>query len=241
MVRNSTLMFYARPSKNFFFRRLEKELAKERGGLALDAASAAMKNRPMFKTAGYVGLDRDEAALRRGLEMYRSTDTLGLLCDLTKLSALPEGVFDLIASTNTLDHLKPAEAEQAVRNFIRLLKPRGTLLCQMSISARTDAIAAALRKEFQSVKTIYYTNPFSAAYEKLFETEEGELGYHPFASSRPMRFFSFVISLLEYPISLFAILNRQVFFVCRGKKGGAVSVFDPAKLLPLGDRLYRCS
>src|SRR3989338_6413178 len=115
-------MIYARPSKNFFFRRLARELMQERGDIGIDAASASMKNRFMFKTKRYIGIDRDEQALKAGLQKH-GENTLGIVADLTRLSPLSSGSVSLIVSTNTLDHLAPADADAAIRFFFRILAP----------------------------------------------------------------------------------------------------------------------
>jgi len=51
--------FMVRPSKSFLFDVLEKELKTITCGIGLDAASAHFKNRRMFKTDQYYGLDID--------------------------------------------------------------------------------------------------------------------------------------------------------------------------------------
>ena len=62
--------FMVRPSKSFLFDRLEKELGKTKTGVGLDAGSATFKNRPMFKTGTYIGLDIDKQRVETGLKRY---------------------------------------------------------------------------------------------------------------------------------------------------------------------------
>lgn len=233
------MRFYARPSKTFFFNLLARTLSKYEEGAALDAASANFKNRRLFFTERYVGLDVDENALKEGLKKFPDRRNIGIVGDMNALGALPAGSFSVVVSTNTLDHLPAREIDSVIASLSRLVSSGGALFLQLSLSNLGENTVAALKETWRSVRVRYYKNLLSDSYEKLFE-RDGDLGYHPLASSRPFLLLSFLLSRLEYVTGFFPRLNKQAFVVCTGKKeAGADGVFDVGVLQKIGDRLYK--
>ena len=245
------MRLYARPSKTFFFNMLARKLSGFSKGIALDAASANFKNRRLFETEGYVGVDLDAEAVKEGLKKYPDQRNVGIVGDMNALGALPAGSFSLVVSTNTLDHLHAREIEPAIAALARLTSSDGMLFLQLSLPNLGDNTVSALKRTFKSVRVRYYRNKLSNLYEKIFE-RDGELAYHPIASSRPFLALSFLLSRLEYLTGFFPRLNMQAFIICTGKpphqstganwcggEKGADGTFDTSKLQKIGNRLYK--
>lgn len=220
---------YIRPSKNFFFPILAKEIAKTTSGIGLDAGCADMKNRPMFKTNFYVGLDLDLALLEIGKGKY--PEAFRLWRNLSVPIQCPSGSFDLVVCTNTLylfaPYLHPKNGytlstrNAIINNLVDVT--RETLILEMP---RAEPIPYALFQDFHSVKKIYYKNFLSLAYEKLFE-RNGNLGEHPIAGLKPFRALSWLISRLEYLSCHIPALNQNVLIIARGRNQSlAINVKD---------------
>src|SRR3989338_6326754 len=99
--------FMVRPSKSFLFDMLERQLRNTAGDIGVDAGAADLKNRKMFKTQKYFGLDIDLDGLRKGVQKHSDGATFGILADLTKLDALPDNSVDVVVTTNP-QHCNPA-------------------------------------------------------------------------------------------------------------------------------------
>jgi hypothetical protein len=217
---------------------LEKKLSGLNLAVGLDAGSAGFKNRKMFKTGKYFGLDINLPALKKGLEKYNSADTFGILGDLVKLDFLPANSVDVVVSTNTLYSLPLEKRIMAIRQLCRLTVPLGYLFCQLSVDEELDEALKVFEKNFKNIKKVYFKNPLSLAYESIFE-KNGFLGSHPLAGTRPFLLFAWLISRLEYLTGDFRSLNKQVFIICTGKNNsGGKNDFDLSKIPKIEDRLY---
>lgn len=227
-----------RPSKTFLFNYLEKKLSRLNLAIGLDAACADFKNRRLFKTDKYFGLDINSSALKKGLRIYNSANTFGILCDLEKLDLLPADSVDVIVSTNTLYFLPMEKRIKAIQHLFRLTAPSGYLFCQLPVDEELGEVLEILEKKFKNVKKVYFRNPLSRAYESIFK-KNGIFGSHPIMEARPFRFFAWLISLSEYLTSGFSSLNEQVFIVCSDKNsGGERNDFNLSKIAKIEDRLY---
>ena len=210
-----------RPSKMFLYEVLARELGKARSGYGLDAAAADMKNRWMFKTDAYVGLDIDAARLEAGLRRAGPGPAAWALeADMTGRVPLPDGFFQAVVSSNTLYCLSEPARLAAIAELARLTAPGGVLLCETPID---DDAARLLAEAFRDVHAVYFKNPFSRFYERLFEDDRGWLGSHPIAGARPFRLLAWLISRLEYLTAGSRSMNAHVLYVCRGKKGAAAA------------------
>jgi hypothetical protein len=229
---------YIRPSKNFIFPVLQKELSKIKGKIGLDAASAGMKNRHMFKTNMYIGLDIDRTSLEIGLKKYPDSKTFGLYTDIANLDAVTKNSVDIVVSTNTLDYLPLQKRLRAIAGLSRITTPEGSLVCELSLSANFDEELKLLENNFNSVKKIYYKNFISYVYEHLFE-KDGYLGSHPIAGFMPFRILSWLLSRLEYLTCSFRIQNHHALLICKNKKTtDQRQEFDFENLQKISDRLY---
>ncbi len=225
--RTNNLM--ARPSKTFLFEIFEKEIIGWNFGTALDAGSADFKNRRMFKTERYFGLDIDEAALKKGLKKYSGGGSQAILGDLLDLNQLPEASLELAAATNVLDHFQTAVREKVIKNLIYLVKPGGQLIFNAAQNDIYPDLVKNLKDNFGKVAIIYYRNIFSRLYEKIFEDKNGCLGSHPIAGGKIFRLITWLISRLEYLTCHFPRFNVRVLVICREKKDfGVKNEFRPA-------------
>jgi hypothetical protein len=233
---------YTRPSKNFFFSLLKSELAKTKKGVAVDAGSAGMKNRAMFLTDIYIGIDINIELLKKGLQKENSENTLGLVADITKLDLLPSNFANVVASSNTLYCLPSEKIPETIKSLLRIITVGGSLLYQIlnGKDLKFEKTVSELTKQFETVKVIYYKNFISNFYEKIFE-RNGNLGNHPVAGTRPFLFLSFLISRLEYLTCKIPFLNKEIFVICSNKinNGLPTQSFDISKLPKIIDRLYK--
>jgi SAM-dependent methyltransferase len=230
--------FLVRPSKSFLFDILEKELKSADFGVGLDAAAAGMKNRHMFKTDMYVGLDINQAQLEAGLKKYRDAETIGLCGDITNLNGIPSNSIDVVASTNTLYVLPAKKRILAIKELSRITAPQGTFICEVFLTDNFNEELKLLESNFKYIKKMYYKNIVSYTYEHFFE-RNGNLGFHSIASLLPFRIFSWLLSRLEYLTCLFRPLNRHALLICRDKKTDSQKQkFDFKNLHKISDRLY---
>lgn len=228
-----------RPSKTFQFDLLEKELAKIKGEIGIDAAAQNMKNRRMFKTEKYIGIDISLPFLQAGIRRHGgpSTNTFGILGDLAKLEKLPEGIADAVVSTNTLYILKGTQRTAAVEHLCRLTSPCGTLICDAAVGEELNEILAIAAKNFGDIKIIYTDNIFSRAYERMFE-KNGYLGSHPVAGSKPFLLLSWFISRLEYMTQFFKSLSCGALIICAKKLSDKKQPFDISHLPLIETSIY---
>lgn len=229
--------FCLRPSKTIQFDILEKELGTLKGETGIDAAAESMKNRKMFNTKNYFGIDINLPLLKKGVETHDPANTFGILADLAKLDKLPEGSADVIVSTNTLYILKGENRKAAIAHLCRLTAPHGTLICDSAIGKDLDGILTVANKNFRNVKIIYFDNIFSRAYEKIFE-KDGYLGSHPVAGSKPFLLLSWLISRLEYITRFFKGLNNYSVIICKEKHSKNQQPFTVAALPLIDKNIY---
>ena len=202
----------ARPSKIFLFNILESELKKVMSGDGLDAASADFKNRQFFKTDKYYGLDIDLLALERGINRYDDGKTFGILADMTKLDKIPGSTFNVVVSTNTLDHFVD-KAPRTVAELCRVVAPNGTIILHMAINSDIRQILATVRQSFATTKVVYLKNPISKLFESIFETGNGFLT----GRSKLFQLVAWIISRTEYITYHFHFMNEQVAIVGHDK------------------------
>ena len=234
------MTFAIRPSKNFLFGKLKRELARFTVGVAVDAASADFKHRKKFRTHAYYGLDTDRAALQRGLARQQPSNTFGVQADITRLERLPGGSADVVVSTSTLYHLPDAEhMDQALGALIRIVKPGGSFLFDLLADASLARALALVRPEFARARVFYFKNALSRAYERLFEQgPDGNLGTHPIAGRLPMRIIAFVIGLTEYLTCHAPGPRKHAFVIADNKRGGEAHAFDLAHLPQIAPGLF---
>jgi len=210
--------FMIRPSKTFLFDQLEKELKKSRGKIGLDAGSADMKNRWMFKTEKYFGMDIDLESLHRGMSRYRNDrGTFAIHADLRNLNKFSTDSVDVVVSTNTVHNWFDHEMRIEILNHLsRITSSQGRFICELYLDNDFDKYVEVLKFHFKNVKVMYYKNPFSRAYELIFEINT-HLGSHPIAGKKPMRLMAWFISRLEFLTCKFSSINRHGFIVCSEK------------------------
>lgn len=211
------MIFLTRPSKCFVFDILKKELKKYTEGAGLDVGASSMKNRRLFKTDEYYGLDNNLGSLEKGLKIYNSKNTFGILADMTKLNNLTDGSFNVIVSTNTLYVLPANQRQSVISELCRLTSSQGCLIFELPLDKYIDDYFKIAKFNFKKVEIIYYRNIFSRFYESFF-VKNGSLGYHAIASTRPFRFIAWLISRLEYLTCFFPFLNRHILLICVYKK-----------------------
>lgn len=231
------MTIYLRPSKTFFFNFLKKEIQTVRDGIGLDAACAGMKNRHMFKTASYFGVDINLELIKNGLSKYQDSSTFGIFADMSRLDPIPEGSVDLVVSSNTLYTITDAQRLEAIQHLIRITAPTGKLILEVLIGNNFETIQKLTANAFEQVHIVFYQNFLSLAYEKIFE-RNGNLGSHPVAGSKPFLMLSWLISRLEYLTRYFKFFNKHVVFVCTHKKSQIKNEFDLKNLPVLSDKIY---
>jgi SAM-dependent methyltransferase len=209
--------FCVRPSKSFLFDILEKKLSTITSGIGLDAAAAGLKNRKMFKTDKYFGLDIDLLTLKKGLGRNVFDNTFCIWADLRKLDLLSGDSIDVVVSTNTLYCLPIDKRIIAINNLCRLVSPEGYFFCELVLDKDFKKMVDIMKAKFNDVKIIYYRNIFSRFYEWIFE-KDGYLGSHPVAGLRMFRLFAWLLSRLEYLTCFLKSLNKHTFIVCANKK-----------------------
>jgi SAM-dependent methyltransferase len=230
--------FCVRPSKSFLFDILEKELGKFTSGVGLDAASERMKNRNMFKTDVYYGLDIDLSKLQNGLSTYKSNDTFGILADITKLDSLPGNSVDVVVSTNTLYKFSSADRIKAIANLSKLVSPQGYFLCDFPLDENFHKIKTMLIANFIQIKITYFKNTFSQLYEWLLQRNNW-LDYNSIGGSKPFRLFSWLLSRIEFLTCRLPFLNRRVIIICSGKRSvDKKNDFDLSSLPLIKERIY---
>lgn len=231
-------MIFVRPSKTFQFELLEKELQDIPGEIGIDAGSNNFKNRRMFRTKKYFGLDMDLSAIKKGIEKNKDKNTFGILADITKMEVLPSNSCDVIVSTNTLYVLSPEQRRGAITGLSRLTKSTGKLIIELPMDETFNRLLGEAKNNFEETKIYYFKNPISRAYEKLFEVN-GYLGSHPIAGSYPFLAISWMISRIEYLTCGIARINRHALIICTNKKTTEpFAPFDVSGLKLIGERIF---
>jgi len=214
-----------RPSKTFLYDLLEKELSLASGEIGLDAASANFKNRKMFKTKYYYGLDYDLELLKQGLAKYQDPNTFGIQADMANLKGVADGSIDIVVSTNTLYQLPPDRRSRALSELIRICRPDGRFLCELILDPGFDTLLAIIKAHFSAIDVIYYRNPLSRIYEWIFE-RNGNLGSHPIAGMRLFRLLAWALSRIESLTCNIRSLNRRAFIKASEKTEKHSSIFN---------------
>ncbi|KKW23531.1 MAG: hypothetical protein UY65_C0001G0023 [Parcubacteria group bacterium GW2011_GWA2_51_12] len=214
-----------RPSKSFLYDRLESELKTLRGKVGIDAASADFKNRRMFKTDYYFGIDLDLSALGKGILKYNDERAVGIHADITNLRLMPTGCADAVVSTNTIYSIPADLQAKALGELCRITSPGGRLIIETSLDSNFPELLGVIKKYFLNVRVKYYRNPISRFYEWLFE-KHGYLGNHPIAGRRPFRLFAWLVSRLEYLTFGVKAGNRHAFITAHSKIDNEKNALD---------------
>lgn len=232
------MIFYVRPSKIFVFERLSGMLSLLNGTIGIDGGAAKFKNRHMFHTSQYYGIDIDLARLRDGFVHTMPSNTYGIHADLAHLDPIPTHSADVVVSTNTLYALSPQDRKSAIAHLSRITKSEGVLVIQISLDAQFEEIMSDLHTCFVKVEPIYYQNPISRMYEMLFE-QNGFLGAHPVAGSKPFLMLSWLLSRLEYLTCRMRFLNKQVLIrASQQREKGLSQPLDLGHFPLIDDKIY---
>ena len=154
-----------RPSKFALWRFLEPDLGAAEGAVGLDAACAAFKMYPYFRTRTYIGVDVDLAAIEQGRREHPAG--IGLHADLASLE-LPARSVDVCVSTNTFHWIPVDERLNALERLVGVVKSDGWLIVEVPAPFAPQAIAL-LRSEFTDVDVRYFGNPLSLRYERWLD------------------------------------------------------------------------
>ncbi len=216
---------YVRPSKTFVFRTLAHTLRTLTGAVGVDAGAASLKNRSMFHTQAYYGIDIDydsPKGLLAGFAKGVPESTYGIHADISRLDALPSNSADVVVSTNTLYVLSPAEQKAGIEHLVRITRGDGVLICELPLDEVFDKRLEIIQREFVHVRIVYYKNFISRFYESVFEDKRnGFLGSHPVAGSKPFLVVSWLLSWFEYPFSSIRTLNTHALVIARKKHNDA--------------------
>jgi SAM-dependent methyltransferase len=239
-----------RPSKTALFQKLETDLNTVEqacpNGLGVDAASANFKNKKLFGSLKYVGVDIDEDALRRGRQQF--PESYGLLIDLGQ-AELPIQLADVVVSTNTIEALPLGKARaHFLEQIIRTTKTGGTLLLSIHAKDLSESLYHLVQSSFQHIEISYYRGLLSRIYEdQLIIPLQRQIVARNF-------FWRVVNKLVQqfYPLlvwherrSSFQPARKEIFYIkATGKKGegrAAPSTLPPTNAESLGDNLWHIS
>ena len=204
------MLFLIRPSKIFLFERLVRLLKNLRGEVGLDAGSANFKNRWMFQTRNYYGVDRNLDFLKDGMRRYDDGKTFGIYADMARLDGLPDNSVDVVVSTNTIHQLDPEARKLALTELCRLTAPDGRFFCETRLDLNFDGLLEIIKSRFQETRIIYYCNPISRFYEWIFERDRY---LYPVARQRPVRLFAWFLSRFEYLTCFWRVGNRHALII----------------------------
>ena len=204
------MMFLVRPSKIFLFERLSRLLKNSRGEVGLDAGSANFKNRWMFRTSRYYGLDKNLDFLKGGVEKYDDDKTFGIYADMTRLDGLPESSVDVVVSTNTIHQLDLEARKLALVQLCRLTAPTGHFFCETRLDRNFSQLLEIIKSRFQETRIIYYCNSISRFYEWIFERDRY---LYSVARQRPVRLFAWFLSRFEYLTCFWRVGNRHALII----------------------------
>lgn len=224
-----------RPSKIYLFERLKKKLANLSGAVGLDAGSADFKNRRMFQTEYYYGLDMNLEYLKQGLAKYQNGRTFGIHGDIAKPDMLPGNSVQVVVCTNTIHQLALPDRRLAISHLCRFTAPTGHLFCELRLDEGFKELLQIVKSDFQNVRITYYCNPMSRFYEWIFARERF---IYPLAKTKAMRFAAFLVSRFEYLTSDWRAGNRHALIIATEKiASDGAQKFDLSKV-PFRDRIY---
>ncbi|NOT07451.1 MAG: class I SAM-dependent methyltransferase [Gemmatimonadales bacterium] len=226
-----------RPSKCFLYETMSRALSEITSGVGVDVASGNLKNRWMFKTELYVGIDINETRLRSGLKTHPTPDTVAAVADLRVMDAFPTGAATAVVSTNTLHHIDRTNRVSVVESLVRMTAPGGVLFCTTPLDTAFPGVLAALERSFDDVKCVYYRNVFSRAYEELL-APPGRAERGAIAATKPFRLLAWVVSRLEHLTKNRPAGCTFAFILCRRKSSPASESFSLSHLPRLDERLY---
>lgn len=163
-VRYSVARVTRRPSKTFMYGMVNRELARHRSGLGIDAAAGHLGNYPYFRTDDYLAFDLDEVGLADGQQRYpeASVEVLGLE-DVSEL--LSTGVRgSVVVCTETLRinrAFEPEVLEVALENLALLTDDGGTLILNVGdvgaeIHESEAIVERVLSRRFASFSSARY-------------------------------------------------------------------------------------
>lgn len=81
------------------------------------------------------GVDFSRYALEKGAEIRPAVKKQCLIGNFIDLPHFKDELFDVIHCNQTLEHVYPEDVPQMVKEFARLTKPGGILICAMPIAA----------------------------------------------------------------------------------------------------------
>jgi len=216
---------------------LEKNLNKVRYGVGLDAASASFKNRRMFMTDRYYGLDINLSALKEGIKNYKANNTFGILADMEKLDKLMDCSIDLLVSSNTLYHFPLEKRLKAINHLCRITAPKGLFLCDLLYDKEFQEAYNIIKSYFKNIKIVYYRNALSNFYEQIF-IKNGDFIIKSIFGSRVVRLIAWLISRLEYLTCYKCFANKQALLICNNKNSIIKNKFDLNHLPVFEDGIY---
>ncbi|MBU0660577.1 class I SAM-dependent methyltransferase [Patescibacteria group bacterium] len=233
------MIFTARPSKNFVFNLLEHRLSKITSGIALDAGSSGDKNRRLFKTDIYCGIDIELSKLKQVAQKTKDDKNIFYLwADLSYLAILPSASVDVVVSTNTLYCLPSKARKKAVKQLCRITAPEGQFFCEMVMDADFDIYKKIFHTYFELVDIFYYRNRLSRIYEKIMG-DTGSTRYRVFATSFPFRLLAGVLSVFEYFTASYIHKEKYVFILCKKRKNIIKKkLFDISQLPLIESNIY---
>jgi|SRR3989344_917176 len=226
-----------RPSKSFLFDYLKNLLANEKGDVGIDAAAERIRNRHMFKTKSYYGIDQNKEALMRGLKSNPGDSVYAIEADMTNLEKIPEGSADVVLSSNTLYQIPVPLREKAVQELCRITTPHGVCILEFTKDQDFPEMLSIVRAHFSDIKLVYFKNPVSRMYEKYAYSNPPH--ERKLFATLPLRCVAWLISRLEYLTKSKDILNTHVLVIARAKIGNSKkNTFTLAPFRKLGERIY---
>lgn len=219
---------FLRPYKTVVFNHLAKILADisthHKGKFAVDAASAGMKNKDLFRDLKYIGVDIDQKALEEGLKMHPTA--IGVYADLTKIHFKPNTAI-VTVSTHTLEAIRDPEARKVfLRELIGATASDGkmVLLINLCDDVEPTEVFKIVENSFDTVKRSYYRLPLTSWFEdkwfiplKLQVSSNILLKIVAFVFLTPVIYF---LILLEKMLSNIDLNQAVVLLECQGKRNG---------------------
>lgn len=202
-----------RPAKTALFRYLRKTLKSVNGDVCVDAACGNMKNRDLFRTERYFGLDIREDVIRAGLEKYETG--YGIIGDIGDIN-VPDGSVDYLVSTNTLFWFDKEKLVGIVGRMSEWVNQKGTMFIEVRNDEMLDEVLNSLSCKFKDVRVLYYRNILSQLFDRVVE-RKGSFSRLKCSKSKVCLIFSLLISFLEPLTNRFRKLNACAIIKCRGK------------------------
>jgi len=229
----------ARPSKLYLFDYIENYLKNRNDNIGLDAASDRFRNRKLFHTKKYIGVDSNIRAIEKGLKIHNSNNSFGLIADLVQLEGVPSSSIDIVVSTNTLYQIECPDRLKAIKHLSRIVAPDGNFLCELTMDECYGEAAKILKENFMDIKRVYFKNPVSYVFEYFIYAILKKI-YSGVIHLKIILVISLILSKLEVVLSPYKSLNRHVLLVCSNKVGGSPRQnMEISSYKKEGDRLYK--